>query len=353
MKGCRTQIRPRQVILTGRGLCPPPTAIGAKPVDRSGIRRRGEGRCLIASQILNRRLWRCRPRQSLAGFTLIELLVVVAIIALLVAILLPSLKEAREQARVAVCQSNLHQLSVGFYTYVEDARGFLPPMAYARSFGDYHYPPFWYEVVSPYLGHRPIDRFGYNGPVQIGSFGNEVGAKGYMACPSHPRAEPPAPGTPPPNYRYTPQTYGINYSTVFAYRAPKELIPNPNLAAYHWTGSAKLEKIPGGVYMVADYAGGCGWYRCATGTCTEIYNPLAGSWGLTYDSDGDGIADARTPSYFYGCPAYNGFNPIHNRTADCLFADGAVLRIRGTSWAQNEGAMRGDGVHTGVPNPYR
>ncbi len=43
------------------------------------------------------------------GFTLIEVLVVVAIIALLVAILLPALAEARNQARAALCASNMHQ----------------------------------------------------------------------------------------------------------------------------------------------------------------------------------------------------------------------------------------------------
>lgn len=72
----------------------------------------------------NHELQRDARRRS--GFTLIELLVVVAIIALLISILLPSLSRARDRARTTLCQSNLHQLGLANEYYARDNNGRLP-----------------------------------------------------------------------------------------------------------------------------------------------------------------------------------------------------------------------------------
>jgi prepilin-type N-terminal cleavage/methylation domain-containing protein len=60
------------------------------------------------------------------AFTLIEVLVVVAIIALLLSILLPSLKQARDMSRSVVCQANVRQLITAFVTYSIDNKGRFP-----------------------------------------------------------------------------------------------------------------------------------------------------------------------------------------------------------------------------------
>jgi prepilin-type N-terminal cleavage/methylation domain-containing protein len=80
------------------------------------------------------------PR-NLRGFTLIELLVVVAIIALLIAILLPSLRGARMQARMVVAHSDLQQIRLATDMYLMDNSDHLPPIRCGCSLRAAYEPP--------------------------------------------------------------------------------------------------------------------------------------------------------------------------------------------------------------------
>ena len=63
-----------------------------------------------------------RKNRRLKAFTLIELLVVIAIIALLLSIIVPAIRKAKEQAKLTICMSNMRQLGFIFQMYVMDDR---------------------------------------------------------------------------------------------------------------------------------------------------------------------------------------------------------------------------------------
>ncbi|MBN2732399.1 MAG: type II secretion system protein, partial [Balneolaceae bacterium] len=82
------------------------------------------------------------------GFTLIELLVVIAIIALLLAVVVPSLRKAKEAAKGVSCRSNVRQMSIAFGTYSVDNDGRIFPFSYVGEYG------YWFRNIAPYLGDK-------------------------------------------------------------------------------------------------------------------------------------------------------------------------------------------------------
>jgi prepilin-type N-terminal cleavage/methylation domain-containing protein/prepilin-type processing-associated H-X9-DG protein len=113
---------------------------------------------------------RCRPGPG--AFTLIELLVVIAIIAILAAMLLPSLARAKDRAKKIGCLNNLKQLELGSMLYADDNGGDLS--------GATWYPSYLSAMTpKPYLSDRSSgdDDLNWLYPTYIRSFGSYV-------CPS-------------------------------------------------------------------------------------------------------------------------------------------------------------------------
>jgi prepilin-type N-terminal cleavage/methylation domain-containing protein len=95
------------------------------------------------------------------AFTLIELLVVIAVISLLMAILMPALRKARDQGRRVLCMSDVRTLLMGWYMYQGDndgklVNGNVPASSNFASLPD---GPFWVEppqdIAGGYTGTDP------------------------------------------------------------------------------------------------------------------------------------------------------------------------------------------------------
>jgi prepilin-type N-terminal cleavage/methylation domain-containing protein len=143
-------------------------------------------------------------RRGRTGFTLVELLVVIGIIAILIALLLPTLGRAREQAKTVQCLSNLRQLATGTFLYIDAHKGKMVPYQYM----DMNVTPaatlLWPQLITPYLKNKMV-----------------------WSCPNFPRDT----GVPSANLTH----YGINFDHV---AISNNGSPTPRaLSSYRNTGS--------------------------------------------------------------------------------------------------------------------
>jgi len=149
--------------------------------------------------------------QRRVGFTLVELLVVIGIIAVLIALLLPSLTRAREAAYKVQCMSNLRQFANANQMYLNEYRS-------------WHMPAFWngnypggYKLINGYWSTLPTFRKALSLPFPGNTiFSGYVTSDRKWFCPMAARALTPTLPDPLTTYTYLPlhYSYGMNVEGV-------------------------------------------------------------------------------------------------------------------------------------------
>ncbi len=233
------------------------------------------------------------------AFSLIELLVIVAIIALLAAILVPSLIKARELAREAVCAHNMKQWGLAFLLY-NDNYGTLPACAIPSDPGGMQFDVMW--SLGPYMGYY----FDNYVDANTGEFADA--SPGIWICPSAAADLEVMYFT---NWNVIGQTNKILGGTPYVHDPfPISEIPRPSKTL------VLLETLrPGGYFQV--------------GGVMPPFGPRP--YPPTWDSDDDGIKDTSWTVYWFMrnlCEfeyIYNGIAARHrDRIANCTFLDGHV-----------------------------
>ena len=205
------------------------------------------------------------------AFTLIELLVVVAIIALLVAILLPSLNAARGHAERIVCASNIKQFAYAFVYYCNDNGGQFPE---SSDVGDEE----WFNQFVKYIGDASHNQDVFDCPTDEHK---EVNSIGYCM--------------PFSNFHALTMRLGENYP-AWGYPWPVARLPH-NISDV---------RRPSDVMSFTETWGSSIWPLTPYGPI-----PFA-TWVLDMDFDGDGVLDSNTTEYYLGT-GRTGFDHPYNR----------------------------------------
>jgi prepilin-type N-terminal cleavage/methylation domain-containing protein len=260
-------------------------------------------------------------RQGCPGFTLIELLVVISIISLLVALLLPVLKSAREAGLNATCGSNLRQLGIAYNTYMTDNKGWNTD---SRASFDTSTSPFTWQLSSTTVGNRgrqysnKLVAYGYvsgfdpsNWNPAVATASRDLGLR-IFSCPSEQRLD---------NF---PLSYVENSGNVANYNvnqyfgvggtgslATPQAIPEGTLTAYAVMSRIEMFLTPSKTfYLIEKNNGG----MANDTTIFRVLNQNATGWGLTVATPASAILSnvVNNPAFLH-----NG-----NKTKNVLVSDG-------------------------------
>ena len=173
-------------------------------------------------------------------FTLIELLVVIAIIAILAAILMPALQQARERGRTSVCQSNLKSIGIAGTLYTDAHNGWIVPGTMPPHVADdYNRAYCWYGLLSGKRGGN------YGLAVEWHRSTPNWLIRGSLFCPSG--KDELLDGVP---YRWKYSDYVINYGLSGNYalgeNKPWAWVRKINSVVYPGTAIFVTERIPYG-----------------------------------------------------------------------------------------------------------
>jgi prepilin-type N-terminal cleavage/methylation domain-containing protein/prepilin-type processing-associated H-X9-DG protein len=254
------------------------------------------------------------PGRSRSAFTIIEVLVVISIIAVLVALLLPAVQQAREAARRVKCRNNLTQLGLALRTY-ESAHGCLPPGSVdtngpvANDGKGYQFG--WIVQVLPHLEQASLfSVFDFSVSVydpRNAKFARDVRTVQLpvLICPSK-------------NQQYPGDYAGCHHDV----EAPIDV---DNHGVLFLNSSIRHEDIPDGVshtLFVGEHVGTTHGLAWATGTSETLRNTGTPINGWTRQTPG-GALPIPPPERGKSLPV-GGFSSQHSGGANFVFGDGST-----------------------------
>jgi prepilin-type N-terminal cleavage/methylation domain-containing protein/prepilin-type processing-associated H-X9-DG protein len=193
-----------------------------------------------------------RPNRS--AFTLIELLVVVAIVAILIALLLPAVQKIREAAARTKCANNFKQIGLAVHQF-HDVNGFLPPNgSWETLVSTVPFPGVSYSVharILPFVEQEALYKR-VNLDVSATTQPDVVGTRlAVYLCPSDPNDRPNTGAVP----RY-PTTYGAGFGDWFSENYPTGQFGNGAFAGVNYPsrGSLRLTDITDGLSATVGFA---------------------------------------------------------------------------------------------------